>query len=285
MNQLITQTSELISWRAKLPKDKSVGLVPTMGNLHEGHASLIRASLAQNDFTIVTIFVNPKQFGPNEDFASYPRTLEADRTLIAAIQDHGVIIFAPASPSEIYPAAYSTSISVTGRLTEVLCGAKRPGHFEGVTTVVYQLFMLAQAQRAYFGLKDYQQLQVIKKMTTDLRLPIEIVPMPITRDENGLALSSRNQYLDETERKQALELSQALRELAQAWRTGGSAAAFAARQKLLDQAQTWDYLEILDGDDLTAPTKSSRIILFAGARYFGRARLIDNLTQENSFAR
>lgn len=285
MNQLITKTSELISWRASVPRDKSVGLVPTMGNLHEGHASLIRESIAQNDFTLVTIFVNPKQFGPNEDFASYPRTLEADCALIETIQNQGVTIFAPENPSEIYPATYSTSISVKGALTEVLCGASRPGHFEGVTTVVYQLFMLAQAQRAYFGLKDYQQLQVIKKMTSDLRLKVEIIPMPIARDKSGLALSSRNQYLSDLERAQALELSGALRELAQVWQTGGSAAAFAVRQKLLDQAQTWDYLEILDGDDLTAPTNSSRIILFAGARYFGRARLIDNLTEENSFAR
>jgi len=284
MSTLIRSSAELLSWRQALDNSKSVGLVPTMGNLHAGHASLIARSIADNNFTIVTIFVNPKQFGPNEDFASYPRTLTQDQELIDSLGGD-VIIFAPAKESEIYPPGFSTTIEVKGRLTEVLCGAKRPGHFAGVTTVVYQLILLSKAHRAYFGSKDYQQLQVIKRMCTDLRLEIEVISMPITRDEHGLALSSRNQYLSEAQREDALDLSRTLKKLSQLWASKGEQKALKEREQVLASDNSWDYLEILDGQSFSAPEKSSKIILFAGARYFGSARLIDNLTVENPIAR
>ncbi len=284
MSKLIRTVRDLQSYRAALAPELKVGVVPTMGNLHEGHASLVARSIKDNDVTIVTIFVNPKQFGPNEDFASYPRTLEDDQKIIDSLGGE-VAIFAPASTSEIYPEGFATSISITGPLTEVLCGASRPGHFEGVTTVVYQLFALTKPHRAYFGQKDYQQLQVIKRMNTDLRLGVEIIPMPIARASDGLALSSRNQYLSSKERVDALELSKALEELRSTWSRDGQEAAELLRQEIVKSQNSWDYLEILDAQDLTPPKKSSKIILFAGARFFGRARLIDNLTLETTVAR
>lgn len=285
LSQLFRNTKEFLSWRSQLPSNCSVGLVPTMGNLHAGHASLIEESVGHNDFTIVTIFVNPKQFGPNEDFDNYPRTLEADLEIISQISKDKVIVFAPGTPSEIYPQGFSTCITVKGPMTEVLCGAKRPGHFEGVTTVVYQLFMLTRAARAYFGLKDYQQLQIIKRMSKDLHLPVQIISMPIKRDETGLALSSRNQYLTDSERKEALSLSQALKNLRDEWQNNNGEASLALRNKILNDDPTWDYLDILDGENLTPPTGESKTILFAGARFFGRARLIDNLTLEQNIVR
>ncbi len=284
MSVLLKTVSELERFRQTLRSDQSIGLVPTMGNLHEGHASLIKRSLAENDLTIVTIFVNPKQFGPSEDFESYPRTLLDDQKLIDSLGGD-VAIFAPSAPAEIYPEGFATAISVNGPLTKVLCGASRPGHFEGVTTVVYQLFVLTKAHRAYFGQKDYQQLQVIKRMTKDLRLGVEIIAMPIARTPEGLALSSRNQYLSELEKVQALELSRDLRALQSAWLEHGAEAAMNLREEILKSQNSWDYLEILDGEDLTPVKKSSKIILFAGARFFGRARLIDNLILETDLAR
>lgn len=284
MSRLLRTVKELQEYRGSLDSSLKVGVVPTMGNLHRGHASLVERSIRENDITIVTIFVNPKQFGPNEDFESYPRTLEDDQAIIDSLGGE-VAIFAPASPSEIYPEGFSTSIKVTGSLTGVLCGANRPGHFEGVTTVVYQLFMLTRPTKAYFGQKDYQQLQVIKRMNTDLRLGVDIVPMPIARSPEGLALSSRNQYLSESEKTEALELSNALKKLRDTWASSGQEAPLALREEILKSKNSWDYLEILDGEDLTPPKKSSRIVLFAGARHFGRARLIDNLTLENDVAR
>lgn len=284
MSVLLKTVSELERFRQTLRPDQSIGLVPTMGKLHEGHASLIKRSLTENDLTIVTIFVNPKQFGPSEDFESYPRTLLDDQKLIDSLGGN-VAIFAPASPSEIYPEGFATAIAVNGPLTKVLCGASRPGHFEGVTTVVYQLFALTKAHRAYFGQKDYQQLQVIKRMTKDLRLGVEIVALPIARTAEGLALSSRNQYLSESERIQALELAKELRALQSAWLEHGTEEAMNLREEILKSQNSWDYLEILDGEDLTPVKKSSKIILFAGARFFGRARLIDNLILETDLAR
>lgn len=285
MSQLFSNTHEFLNWRKELGSKHSLGLVPTMGNLHAGHASLIEESVRQNDFTIVTIFVNPKQFGPSEDFDSYPRTLEADLEIISQISKDRVIVFAPNDTSEIYPSGFSTSIAVKGPMTEVLCGAKRPGHFEGVTTVVYQLFMLTKADRAYFGLKDYQQLQIIKRMSKDLRLPIQVISMPIKRDETGLALSSRNQYLTDSERKAALTLSQTLHKLKEEWRVNGNEACFELRSQILNESPAWDYLDILDGSTLTKPSSESTFILFAGAHFFGKARLIDNLTLELNVVR
>jgi len=174
-----------------------IGLVPTMGYLHEGHLSLVNMSRQNNDYTVMSIFVNPTQFGPNEDFDRYPRDLERDLKLAEAA---GVdVVFAP-SVKEMYPDGYKTYVNVEG-ITEVLCGKSRPGHFRGVTTIVTKLFNIVEPHRAYFGQKDAQQVAVIKKMVKDLNMNVEIITCPIVREEDGLAMSSRNVYLSPEERK------------------------------------------------------------------------------------
>ena len=171
---------------------KTVGLVPTMGALHQGHASLISTSAKQNDITVVSVFVNPTQFGPNEDFDAYPRTLDSDLKVVEGAG--GDIVFAP-SPKEMYPSADDTWVAVTGDITKVLCGKTRPIHFRGVTTVVTKLFNIVGPTRAYFGQKDAQQVEVLRRMVKDLFVDIELVIVPINREDTGLARSSRNTYL------------------------------------------------------------------------------------------
>lgn len=206
--KLIIKTSEIQAYvNSMRAEGKTIGFVPTMGFLHEGHLSLVRQARADNDIVIVSIFVNPTQFGPQEDYTSYPRDLDQDSLLLSAI---GVdAVFAPTA-DEMYPRGYSTHVEVTGSLTTGLCGASRPAHFRGVTTVVAKLFNLAKPHRAYFGQKDAQQLAVIQRMVEDLNFDIEIVPMPTIREEDGLAMSSRNRYLNAEERKAALVLYQSL---------------------------------------------------------------------------
>jgi len=195
---------------------KSIGLVPTMGYLHRGHATLVDHARRENDVVVVSIFVNPLQFGPNEDFARYPRDLDADRALLA---EHGAdIVFAP-SVEDMYPTPMGTHVEVE-TLSAMLEGERRPGHFRGVATVVGKLFNLVQPDRAYFGEKDYQQLQVIRRMVADLSFPIDIVGVPTVRDVDGVALSSRNVYLSPAERAAAPVLSRALAEAASAIRSG-----------------------------------------------------------------
>lgn len=192
--------------RSQKALGKSIALVPTMGALHEGHLTLIRTAQEAADIVIVSVFVNPTQFGPNEDYDAYPRTLEADCQ--GAASAGASAVFAP-SPSEMYPNGYATYVNVEG-ITDLLCGAQRPGHFRGVATVVTKLFNIVQPDRAYFGQKDAQQVLVIRRFTADLNLPVEIVMVPIVRDENGLALSSRNSYLSAEEKEAALVLSASL---------------------------------------------------------------------------
>lgn len=192
--------------RSQKALGNSIALVPTMGALHEGHLTLIRTAQEAADIVIVSIFVNPTQFGPNEDYDAYPRTLEADCQ--GAASAGASAVFAP-SPSEMYPNGYATYVNVEG-ITDLLCGAQRPGHFRGVATVVTKLFNIVQPDRAYFGQKDAQQVLVIRRFTADLNLPVEIVMVPIVRDENGLALSSRNSYLSAEEKEAALVLSASL---------------------------------------------------------------------------
>ncbi len=195
---------------------KSVGLVPTMGYLHRGHAALVDRARADNDVVVTSVFVNPLQFGPNEDFARYPRDLDADRKLLAA---HGAdIVFAP-SVEAMYPRPIATHIEVEG-LSARLEGERRPGHFRGVATVVGKLFNIVQPDRAYFGEKDYQQLQVIRRMVDDLSFPLEIVGVPTVRDVDGVALSSRNIYLSSSERAAAPVLGRSLAAAADAIRAG-----------------------------------------------------------------
>lgn len=264
-------------------KGQSVGLVPTMGALHAGHASLIAASSAQNDLTVVSVFVNPTQFAPNEDLDKYPRTLAADIELAQA--NGAQVIFNP-EPIELYPSTAPTWVETTGSVTEVLCGQSRPIHFRGVTTVVAKLFNIVQPNRAYFGQKDAQQVQVIKKMVKDLMFDLEIVVMPIIREADGLAKSSRNTYLSSVERHAALVLSRGL-ELARSAHANGQKDA-TALVNIVEQyiaaepLAKVDYVNIYALPELTEcaqPMVGSNLL--AVAVYFGKTRLIDNIILED----
>jgi pantoate--beta-alanine ligase len=261
------------AWRAD---GESVGLVPTMGALHRGHLALVAAAQAQCRRTIVSIFVNPRQFGPREDFGAYPRPEDAD---LAALRKARVdLAFIPAV-DEMYPAGAATTISVAG-VSEGLCGAHRPGHFDGVATVVAKLLIQAAPDRAYFGEKDYQQLLVVRHMARDLDLSVEIVGVPTVREPDGLALSSRNIYLSPAERAVAPTLHRVMREAAAAIATG------AASEPPLRRAITAltaagfavEYLELRDATTLSpltaAPAASARLL---AAVHLGRTRLIDNI--------
>ena len=258
---------------------KSIGLVPTMGALHEGHASLIKASHAENDFTIVSDFVNPTQFGPTEDLDAYPRTLDHDCKL--AEEMGADVLFAP-SPNEMYPSRDMTWVEVTGDITKVLCGRTRPIHFRGVATVVSKLFNLAQPDKAYFGQKDAQQAQVLKRMVKDLFFPLEIRVMPIVREADGLAKSSRNVYLNAAERSAAVILSKALAKAKAAFEAGerDSAKLIALVTEMIqtEPLSNIDYVEMYQLPDLTPAEKTiTTDHLLAVAVKFGTTRLIDNV--------
>lgn len=247
---------------------KRIGLVPTMGFLHEGHLSLIDEAKKQSDFVIVSIFVNPVQFGPNEDLDKYPRDFERDRVLC---EEHGAdVIFAPA-PEAMYAPDRSVWVEET-QLSRGLCGALRPGHFRGVTTVVAKLFLLSQPDVAVFGQKDAQQALVIRRMVRDLNFPIRIITAPLVRDTDQVALSSRNKYLSPEERERARVLS---RSLFAAQR--GELDAAGVRKAIAEAADKVDYVVWLDADTLEEPTADTREILVAVAAYFGTTRLIDNV--------
>lgn len=258
---------------------KSIGLVPTMGALHEGHASLIKAAHAENDFTIVSDFVNPTQFGPTEDLDAYPRTLDHDCKL--AEEMGADVLFAP-SPNEMYPSRDMTWVEVTGDITKVLCGRTRPIHFRGVATVVSKLFNLAQPDKAYFGQKDAQQAQVLKRMVKDLFFPLEIRVMPIVREADGLAKSSRNVYLNKAERSAAVILSKALAKAKAAFEAGerDSAKLIALVTEMIqtEPLSNIDYVEMYQLPDLTPAEKTiTTNHLLAVAVKFGTTRLIDNV--------
>ncbi|MDP2989327.1 MAG: pantoate--beta-alanine ligase, partial [Kiritimatiellota bacterium] len=257
---------------------KRIGLVPTMGFLHEGHLSLIKLARRQADVVIMSIFVNPTQFGPNEDFSRYPRDFERDRALCAAA---GVdIIFNPA-PEAMYPAGYSVYVEENA-LSKGLCGASRPGHFRGVLTVVAKLFNLTLPDVAVFGQKDAQQVRLIQQMARDLNFPVTIVLAPIIRESDGLAKSSRNTYLSPAERREALGLQQALKTARRLYREGERDARriIAAMKAGIEQIPSArvDYIEIVDLDTLLPVQQISAAILVALAVYIGKTRLIDNLT-------
>ncbi|CAM3972569.1 pantoate--beta-alanine ligase [Paenibacillus alkaliterrae] len=260
----------------------SVGFVPTMGFLHEGHASLLRKSKTENDVTVLSIFVNPLQFGPNEDLESYPRDENRD---IALAQENGTdIVFIP-SVHEMYPEKPLTTV-IVNQITDRLCGASRPGHFDGVGTVVSKLFHLVQPDRAYFGMKDAQQVAVIQKMADDLNFPVKIVACPIVREPDGLALSSRNVYLSADHRQQAVVLSRTLQEaekrLADPDITVERLLALVKQQIGKAGDAVIDYVELLYYPNLQLPEASAKIqtlrqpLLLALAVKFGATRLIDN---------
>lgn len=254
-----------------------LGFVPTMGALHEGHLSLVRAARKQCETIAVSIFVNPTQFGPNEDLAKYPRTFERDRELL---EREGVdLLFAP-STEEMYPAGAVTCVTVEG-LSQKLCGRSRPTHFRGVTTVVSKLFHIVEPDLAFFGQKDAAQCTIIRKMVRDLDLPVEVVVCPIVREPDGLAMSSRNAYLNPEQRASATVLYRSLQRVRELVEKGEHRSA-----KLIDAAQRIfleepdvrvDYVEIVDNDTLDPVEGVSRGALVAVAAYVGSTRLIDNL--------
>jgi len=253
-----------------------LGLVPTMGALHEGHLSLVRAARGQCDAVAVSLFVNPTQFSPNEDLAKYPRTFERDCELLE--KENVDILFAPAA-AEMYPKGASTFVSVEG-LSEKLDGKSRPGHFRGVTTVVSKLFHIFEPDRAFFGQKDAAQVAVIRRMVDDLDIPVEIVVCPIVREPDGLAMSSRNIYLDVAQRKSALVLSRSLREVEAEFKAGQREApvlaAAGSKAVASEPGVRLDYFEIVDPDTLDPVDKVAKPALVAVAAYVGNTRLIDN---------
>lgn len=256
---------------------KRLGFVPTMGALHEGHLALVRAARRRCDSVAVSIFVNPLQFGPNEDFAKYPRSLEHDRQLLEA--ENVDVLFTP-SVEEMYPAGASTIVHVEG-LSERLCGKSRPGHFRGVTTVVAKLFHVVQPHIAFFGQKDAAQVAILRKMVRDLDFPLEIAVEPTVREKDGLALSSRNAYLDPQQRKHALVLYRALMRVQTLVDQGEARASNlveAGRSVMAEEPEVrLDYLEIVNSDTLEPVEDVSRGALVAVAAYLGSTRLIDNV--------
>lgn len=261
---------------------RSVALVPTMGALHEGHLTLIRTAKSQCDIVIVSVFVNPTQFGPNEDYDAYPRTLEADCT--NAEKAGASAVFAP-SPTEMYPDGFATTVTVSG-ITDLLCGAQRPGHFAGVALVVTKLFNIVQPDRAFFGQKDAQQVLVIRRFTADLNIPVEIVTVPIVRDENGLALSSRNQYLSAEEKAAALVLSRSLKIAEEAVRQGEVRTSIltdlVVRTIEAEPLATIDYVHIYAYPSLDVTDTIEPSALLSLAVRIGTTRLIDNTILEVS---
>lgn len=256
----------------------SIGFVPTMGALHEGHLSLLKQAVAENDRVIASVFVNPTQFGPNEDYASYPRDIQTDYRLCQSV---GVdTVFHP-EPEELYLPNRATTVHVTG-LTDVLCGAKRPGHFDGVCLVLSKLFSIVNPDRAYFGQKDAQQVAVVRRMVRDLNFGVDVIACPIVREAGGLARSSRNAYLSAEEKAAALVLNKSLSQALQAMQSGERSADLIRRQ-VADQIAAEplariDYVEVVDFEDLR-PVQGlmTRPVLVAVAVFFGATRLIDNV--------
>jgi len=261
---------------------KRLGFVPTMGYLHEGHMSLIQKAKAENDLVVVSVFVNPMQFSPGEDFESYPRDIERDYRLAIAVGAD--IVFHP-DVEEIYLPGASAAVEVTGEMTRKLCGVSRPNHFRGVTTVVSILFHIVRPDKAYFGQKDAQQLIIIKKMVRDLHIPVEVVGCPIVREKDGLARSSRNVYLKPEERKAAVVLNRALGIAEEYLRSGAERNSDVETLKniIRDEIESEplaaiDYVELLDGVTLenVSTVLHGKEVLAAVAVRFGTTRLIDN---------
>jgi len=277
--QLIATSDAMRAWsRAGRDAGKRIGLVPTMGALHRGHLSLIQAARAACGAVVVSVYVNPLQFGPTEDFRAYPRDREKD----AALADSAGcdLLFVP-SDAEMHPPGHRTFVEVQG-MQEVLCGRSRPGHFRGVATVVAKLFAIVRPDVAFFGEKDAQQVRIIRRMERDLHLGVEIVSCPTVREADGLALSSRNAYLTDAERRAAPVLHRALRAAADRARSGETGAArlvALVRDTIASEPLArLDYAEAVDGETLDPVTAAGPGTLLAVAAWFGRARLIDNIT-------
>ncbi|MBO9359534.1 MAG: pantoate--beta-alanine ligase [Thermomicrobium sp.] len=273
---LFRTIAELRIWRSQ-QASRSVGFVPTMGYLHEGHLALVRRARAENETVVVSIFVNPLQFGPQEDYDRYPRDLDRDLYLL---EREGVdAVFAP-SVSEMYPSGFSTAVLVTGPIAERLEGEARPGHFRGVATVVTRLFGLVQPQRAYFGWKDAQQVLVVQRLVQDLALPVDIVPLPTVREAGGLAMSSRNVYLSPEERVAASAIPRALFAALERFRSGERAAAALrelVRRTLTTTPVRLEYVSVSDLETFQEVEYVERPALLLVAAWIGTTRLIDNV--------
>ena len=280
------RTSHIFELRKMVALEKGRGrviaLVPTMGYLHRGHLTLIEQAKQSGAFVVLSIFVNPLQFGPNEDYSKYPRDLERDARLV---EDAGVDLLFHPTAEEMYPRPMATYVEV-GELDVMLCGATRPGHFRGVATIISKLFNIIQPDMAFFGQKDYQQYLVIRRMVSDLNLPIEICPVPIVREEDGLALSSRNVFLTPEQREEAKILSQSLNEGEMLIRLGQRSAREIEKQlreKITRDSQgVIDYVEVRDAADLSIVTEIEHAVVIALAVRFGPTRLIDNKVVEVS---
>lgn len=272
----ISQLRALV--KSQKSNGRSIGFVPTMGFLHEGHLSLMRAAKSDTDYVVVSIFVNPTQFGPNEDLESYPRDLTRDLALCASVGAD--LVFVP-EVDEMYPLGYSTYVVCEGEITKKLCGVSRPTHFKGVTSVVAKLFNMVSPDKAFFGQKDAQQVAIIKKMVRELNIDVEIVPCPIVREPDGLAMSSRNTYLNSEERKDALVLSQSLNEV-KLLMDSGQRDVYALRESMVRKIEACptasiDYVSIVNADTLEDIDIISGEVLIALAVKIGKTRLIDNL--------
>lgn len=265
----------------KKRRGQTIGLVPTMGYLHAGHLALVKEAGQHCDIVIVSIFVNPTQFGPNEDYDSYPRDVESDCQKLETVKVDAV--FAPAA-REMYREGYNSWVELKGDITTKLCGGSREGHFRGVTTVVSKLFNICQPDKAFFGQKDAQQALIIEKMVRELNFPLTIVKVPIVREADGLAMSSRNVNLNDEQRQQALILSRSLQKAAQLIQAGEHSAAFIKQEirQMIEAAPqaNIDYIEIYAADDLGDVEEIRGRVLLALAVKFGNTRLIDNLIVE-----
>lgn len=270
---LVELRSKVAGWKAA---GESVAVVPTMGALHQGHLSLVRAAKAACDRVIVTIFINPKQFNNPDDYKNYPRTEEEDaRKLISLKAD---VVYVP-DGAQMYPDGFATTVSVDG-ITQGLCGAHRAGHFDGVATIVTKLFTQTQADKAFFGEKDYQQLQVVTRLARDLDLPIEVVGCPTIREEDGLAMSSRNLMLSDRARTWAPELHRAMEEMSEGLRAGGNLEALrAVAVKRIERAgfTQVEYLDLRSADRLELMTTPDRPARLLAAAWLAGVRLIDNI--------
>lgn len=279
--EIVRQASQLTSRLQVEPgSNRSVGLVPTMGALHAGHFSLVERARTRADLVVVSIFVNPLQFAPNEDFERYPRDLESDSD---ALRQRGVdIVFSP-SATDLYPSSFSTQVQLPA-LSRRLCGTSRPGHFEGVATVLTKLFNIVRPDVAFFGQKDAQQLVIVRRLAADLNFPIEIVGCPIVRDTDGLALSSRNALLNPAERRAAPVLFRGLLRAAERFAAGernASTLVGLVRQEIEGEPLVRvDYVELVETETLEPLERADRLALLALAAYVGPTRLIDNVVLE-----
>lgn len=277
--EIISTIAEYRAFRSAIPNKKKIGFVPTMGALHEGHGSLVRQSVAENDLTIVSVFINPTQFGPKEDLGKYPRMLSKDAELVKSLGAN--VVFAP-SPDEIYPVSPSQILFSLRDLDKKLCGASRPNHFNGVVQVVSLLFHIIQPHNSYFGEKDFQQLMILKQLVKEQHFPVNVIGCPIIREKEGLAMSSRNLYLSPEEREEALVLSQILffiRDNFARFSSVEEIKRFVYEQIRQKERIQLDYFEVLEEDSLeeiATIEKTEKPHAFIAA-FCGKTRLIDNL--------